>query len=90
MSVCLRERRGPREHAGLSEGDDMAKTAKGKSQPDSSPAELEESGAIPGSRPTQEEIEFRAYHIYLERGGNDGSPEEDWLQAERELSEAIE
>lgn len=90
MSVCLRERRGPREHAGLSEGDDMAKTAKGKSQPDSSPAELEESSGIPGSRPTQEEIEFRAYHIYLERGGNDGSPEDDWLQAERELSEAIE
>ena len=68
----------------------MAKTAKGKSQPDISPAELEESDAIPGSRPTQAQIADRAYHIYLERGGTDGNPEDDWLQAERELYQAIE
>jgi hypothetical protein len=29
----------------------------------------------------------RAYEIYQERGGNQGSELEDWLQAERELSE---
>ena len=68
----------------------MAKTAKGKSQPDISPADVEDSGEIPGSRPTQEEIELRAYHIYLERGDNGGSADDDWLQAERELSQAIE
>ena len=62
----------------------MAKTAKGKSQPDSSSVEGEQSDEIPGSRPTEEEIALRAYHIYLERGGDDGDPEADWLQAERE------
>ncbi len=68
----------------------MAKTAKGKSQPDISSADIEQSGEPPNSPPTQEQIAARAYHIYLERGGSDGNPEEDWLQAERELSQAIE
>ncbi len=67
----------------------MAKTAKGKSQPDSSSVEGDQSDEIPGSRPTEEEIALRAYHIYLERGGDDGDPEADWLQAERELSPDI-
>ena len=68
----------------------MAKTAKGTSQPDiSSVEEVERSDEIPGSPPTQEEIAVRAYHIYLERGGSDGDPEDDWLQAERELSQDI-
>ncbi len=35
--------------------------------------------------PTREEIELRAYQIYLERGGVEGHEVEDWLQAEREL-----
>jgi len=68
----------------------MAKTAKGKSQPDISSIEGEQPDEIPGSRPTQEEIALRAYHIYLERGGDDGNPEDDWLQAESELSPDIE
>ena len=37
------------------------------------------------SRPTHEEIELRAYQMYLERGGEHGRDVEDWLQAEREL-----
>lgn len=37
--------------------------------------------------PTREEIELRAYEIYLERGGAHGQDVEDWLQAERELLE---
>lgn len=40
------------------------------------------------TRPTDEQIAERAYHIYLERGGADGNPDEDWLQAERDLSDA--
>jgi DUF2934 family protein len=68
----------------------MAKTAKGTSQPEISSVEVERSSEIPGSRPTQEQIAVRAYHIYLERGGADGNPEDDWLQAERELSQDIE
>jgi hypothetical protein len=38
--------------------------------------------------PSLEEIQFRAYQIYVERGGADGSALEDWLQAERELQES--
>jgi Protein of unknown function (DUF2934) len=41
--------------------------------------------AKPSPRPTREEIEQRAYEIYLERGGSEGSEMEDWLEAEREL-----
>ena len=37
--------------------------------------------------PTEAQIAERAYNIYLERGGADGNPDDDWLQAERELSE---
>ena len=49
----------------------------------SSPA----SGKAPRStsHPIHEEIEFHAYQMYLERGGEHGRDVEDWLQAEREL-----
>ncbi len=32
-----------------------------------------------------QEIERRAYELYLERGGGDGHDLDDWIQAEREL-----
>ena len=34
--------------------------------------------------PTHEQIEQRAFEIYLERGGEDGQALEDWLTAEEE------
>ena len=37
--------------------------------------------------PNRDEIELRAYHAYLERGGAARQDLEDWLQAERELLE---
>ena len=37
--------------------------------------------------PTPEQIQVRAYEIYLERQGAPGNQIEDWLQAERELIE---
>jgi Protein of unknown function (DUF2934) len=37
--------------------------------------------------PTDEEIRLRAYEIYLQRGGIHGFDEDDWLAAERELSD---
>lgn len=65
----------------------MAKTAISKIEP--TPAENAE---LPTdqtrSGPTHEEIAVRAYHIYLERGIVEGDPQADWLQAERELTEA--
>ncbi|HWP44117.1 MAG TPA: DUF2934 domain-containing protein [Blastocatellia bacterium] len=36
-------------------------------------------------QPAFEQIQKRAYEIYLERGGAPGSDVDDWLQAEREL-----
>lgn len=36
--------------------------------------------------PSQEEIATRAYELYVQRGCAEGHAEEDWAQAERELS----
>ena len=46
----------------------MAKTAKGKSQPEVTTSETNETGEARTPQPTEEEIAVRAYHIYLERG----------------------
>lgn len=35
--------------------------------------------------PTEDEIRVRAYHRYLQRGGEHGAHFDDWLEAEREL-----
>ena len=37
--------------------------------------------------PTNEEISALAYSYWVARGHQDGCPEEDWLRAERELSQ---
>jgi hypothetical protein len=37
-------------------------------------------------KPTVSEINHRAYEIYLQRGGQQGSDVSDWLNAEQELS----
>ena len=45
-----------------------------------------------GREPTQREIREireRAYFLYLARGGVNGDPRADWLQAERELREEL-
>jgi hypothetical protein len=39
--------------------------------------------------PTQEEIELRAYEIYLKRGSENGDELDDWLAAEKELTESL-
>ena len=41
----------------------------------------------PTEGPSREEIAQRAYELYLARGGADGSEQEDWLRAERELQQ---
>jgi hypothetical protein len=41
--------------------------------------------AQPDYEPTFEQIQMRAYEIYIQRGGQDGLDLEDWLQAEKEL-----
>ena len=50
------------------------------------PTEKSQPQTVPGA-PRREEIELRAYQIYIERGRAHGQEVEDWLQAERELVE---
>jgi hypothetical protein len=40
-----------------------------------------------GDAPPHDEIQLRAYCIHVERGGRHGCDLDDWLQAERELTE---
>ena len=35
--------------------------------------------------PTRDQIQLRAYELYVKRGGEDGRDVEDWLAAETEL-----
>lgn len=42
---------------------------------------------LPRYEPTLEEIQERAYEIYVQRGRIDGFDLADWLQAEEELNE---
>ena len=44
--------------------------------------------AIPANPVDHAEIERRAYEIFLSRGGADGQDVDDWLSAERELSQS--
>jgi hypothetical protein len=39
--------------------------------------------------PLTEDIEVRAYHLYLGRGGSHGHDLDDWLQAERQVLEGL-
>ena len=40
------------------------------------------------TEPSIQEITRRAYGLYLERGGQHGSDVDDWVKAEKELSDA--
>ncbi len=42
------------------------------------------------TKPSEAQIEQRAYELYLERGCEHGRDVEDWLEAERELTELAE
>ncbi len=42
------------------------------------------------TKPSEAKIEQRAYELFLERGCEHGRDMEDWLEAERELSELAE
>ena len=40
---------------------------------------------VQGRSSLEERIRARAYELYLQRGGNGGSPEQDWLTAQQEI-----
>jgi hypothetical protein len=42
---------------------------------------------LPDKHPTKDQIEKRAYEIYLARGSQDGNDISDWLVAEMEIKE---
>jgi Protein of unknown function (DUF2934) len=57
----------------------------------SSPRPAAGQGASQSARknPLMEDIERRAYEIYLSRGGTHGRDMDDWLQAERQVLEEL-
>jgi hypothetical protein len=67
-----------------------AKPTQTSSKPTETPAPgqntvAQRNTSAPRSGPTHEQIARRAYEIFLARGGQHGNPEQDWIQAEREL-----
>ena len=67
----------------------MSKRVESRSQQaEAGTAILEPEGSA-GAIPSQEEIAALAYSYWEARGYQGGSPEEDWLQAERELRERL-
>src|SRR5579862_1378651 len=46
-------------------------------------------GAVLMNRPTEEEVRRRAYEIYVKRGSQPGHDDENWLEAERELTKVF-
>lgn len=43
-----------------------------------------------GMKPSHGEVARRAYELFLARGAHHGSDHQDWLEAERQLTEAAE
>ena len=67
----------------------MAKTGKSQDDSNSTTATLRNTEqTATNERPDPERVSARAYELYLARGGADGQAWEDWLAAERELSDA--
>lgn len=68
----------------------MAKPRKrheGDSSISSSPSVATAGDGSHGASPDPERVSMRAYELYLARGGSDGQAFDDWLTAERELSQ---
>jgi hypothetical protein len=69
----------------------MSTRAKSKTGNQTAPHAIEkQTGSLnssAGDAPANEEIQLRAYCIHVERGRRHGCDLDDWLQAERELTE---
>ena len=66
----------------------MAKTRKRQDDSISTTATLDNTEHTGTNAPDPERVSARAYELYLARGGADGQAWDDWLAAERELSDA--
>jgi hypothetical protein len=65
-----------------------AKTVRAKNINRAEAAETLDDQTAGLNEPAREEIERRAYELYLARGEVHGQDQDDWLQAERDLREA--
>jgi hypothetical protein len=65
-----------------------AKTVRAKNINKAEAGETPDDQVVGLNEPGREEIERRAYELYLTRGEVHGYDRDDWLQAERELKEA--
>ena len=61
------------------------KTSRSRSKPASGPSEVCAAAPITVARGIEEQIRVRAYQLFLERGGQGGSADQDWLRAEAEV-----
>ena len=62
------------------------RTSSRKKDPDGAEAPKTNGPATqPDAGPTEDDIRLRAYHRYLERGGEHGADFDDWVEAERDL-----
>jgi hypothetical protein len=63
------------------------KRATPKNKPNGKVESTGNGGVIAPSEPepTDDDIRVRAYHRYLERGGNHGADFDDWVEAEKDL-----
>lgn len=62
------------------EAENGTKVAKTAARP-----KREVDSAIVASPSLEEKVRIRAYELYLQRGSNSGSPEQDWFQAVAEV-----
>ncbi|MGA8230785.1 MAG: DUF2934 domain-containing protein [Candidatus Acidiferrales bacterium] len=51
--------------------------------------QAEEQADSPVQHPNQEQIRRRAFEIHIDRGGIHGCDLDDWMQAEKELTEKL-
>ena len=65
-----------------------AKTARAKNINQAEVGEPLDDQTVGLNEPAREEIEQRAYELYLARGEVHGYDQDDWSQAERKLKEA--
>ena len=61
----------------------------GKTEPQATSTQSERGEASVENAARDEDIRRRAYEIHLERGDQQGSELDDWLQAERELEGGV-
>ncbi len=65
------------------------KTETRKLVPGNPPAGDLEAASSSTRQPSQQEIAFRAYDLFLARGRANGQDLDDWLQAERQLAPKV-